>query len=84
MRNAELRPKRRRVSSTSNHLRYLRFSLPKPCNSSIVAREPISSIEARLGQSQSSGYFHQIVDFADHGGTAGTQVLLHAKSCKKG
>jgi hypothetical protein len=29
----------------SNHLRYFRFSLPKPSNSNIVAREPISSIE---------------------------------------
>src|ERR1700730_9119190 len=41
-------------------------------------------IEARLGQSQSAGYIHQIVDFSDHGGTARTQVLLHTESCKKG
>jgi energy-coupling factor transporter ATP-binding protein EcfA2 len=31
----------------SNHLRYFRFSFPKPSNSNIVAREPISSIEDR-------------------------------------
>src|ERR1700758_4930818 len=42
------------------------------------------TIEARLGQSQSPGCIHQIVDFADHGGPARTQVLLHAESCKKG
>ena len=41
-------------------------------------------IEARLGQSQSPGYVHEILDFADHGGTVRTQVLLHAESCKKG
>jgi hypothetical protein len=32
---------------TNNHLIYFRFSLPKPSNSNIVAREPISSIDGR-------------------------------------
>jgi hypothetical protein len=36
------------------------------------------------GTSQCSGYVHQIVDFADDGGSARTQVVLHTNSCKKG
>jgi len=35
------------VDCVNNHLIYVRFSLPKPSNSKIVAREPISSIDGR-------------------------------------
>jgi len=33
---------------TSNHLAYFFFSLPKPSNSNIVAREPISFLTMRM------------------------------------
>jgi hypothetical protein len=37
-----------------------------------------------LSAIQSPDYVHQIVDFADDGRSARTQVVLHTESCKKG